>query len=200
MTTSTPWGIAQKVQNIARGIRSVSTAGHGGVLVSPTKNILIPEYMRNESGAYEEDCAWAIPAVVFEADWRAWANTTNWTTGDFQMECALNSLKNWYPDAYEKFAGKVLQIGESFVNDDRILKEQVREAFVVSAAWGDWQQGVPKGMVGVLARRDSDGDRIYCLVSKEEYETRKNLVVGKAGTFVVDPARHQTIPMPQYAM
>jgi hypothetical protein len=200
MATSTPWGIAQTVKNIARGIRSVSTAGHGGVLVSPTKNAMIPEYMRDESGAYEEDCAWAIPAVVFEADWRAWANTTNWTTGDFQMECAWSSFKNWKPEAYEKFTGKVIQIGEFYVNDQKILNTQLRESFVVTAAWGDWQEGVSKGMVGVLARRASDSDRIFCLVPKEEYKKRTNVVVGKAGAFVVDQVIHQAVPMPQYAM
>lgn len=200
MATSTPWGLAQKVTNIARGIRSVSTAGHGGVLVSPTKNAMVPEYMRKESGAYEEDCEWAIPAIVFEAEWRAWANTTSWTTGDFQMECAWNSLKNWNPDAYHKFTGKTLEIGESYVNDERILKEKVRESYIVSGAWGDWQEGVPKGMIGVLAQRNSDGNQIYGFVPKEEYKTRKNLVVGKAGVFVVDPTRHEIVPIPRYAM
>lgn len=200
MNILTHWGISQSVTNIAPGIRSVSTAGHGGVLLSPDKNALVPEYMRNPSGEYEEDCAWCIPAVVFESEWRVWADTTKWTTGESQMESAWNSFKNWHPEAYEKFTGKKLQIGESYSNDKRIINTQVREAFVVASAWGDWQQGVPKGMVGVLAMRRSDGNKIFALVPKEEYNEKKNLKVGKADVFVIDPAHHQTIPMPQFAI
>ncbi|MBC3871735.1 DUF7007 domain-containing protein [Undibacterium oligocarboniphilum] len=199
MATSTPWGVAQNVTNIARGIRSVTTAGHGGVLVSPTKNNLIPEYMRHHAGEYEEDCEWCIPAIVFESEWRLWADKTNWTSGDFQMECAWNTFKNWFPESYEKFTGKQLQIGESYNYNERILKLQVREQFVTCAAWGDWQAGVPEGMVGLLARRAADGQEIFSLVPKAEYSDRKNVVVGKAGVFVIDPAKHQIIPIPEYA-
>lgn len=116
------------------------------------------------------------------------------------MESAWNSFKNWHPEAYEKFTGKKLQIGESYNNDKRMINTQVREAFVVASAWGDWQQGVPKGMVGVLAMRRSDGNKIFALVPKEEYNEKKNLKVGKADVFVIDPAHHQTIPMPQFAI
>lgn len=200
MNISTPWGISQSVINIAPGIRKVSTAGHGGVLISPSKNLLIPEYMRNNSGEYEEDCEWCIPAVVFESEWRIWADMTQWTTGDRQMGCAWYSFKNWHPDAYEKFTGKTLLVGESHNKDELLLNTQVRDAFVVAGAWGDWQKGIPKGMVGVLAIRQSDHNKIFALVPKEEYKEKKNLKVGQAGVFVVDLARHQSIPIPQYAM
>lgn len=200
MNISTPWGISQSVIYIAPGIRSVSTAGRGGVLISPSKNLLIPEYMRNKSGEYEEDCEWCIPAVVFESEWRIWADSTQWTTGDRQMKSAWDSFKNWHPEAYEKFTGKILQVGESHNKDEHLLNTQVRDAFVVAGAWGDWQEGIPEGMVGVLAIRRSDRNEIFALIPKEEYEERKNLTIGKASVFVVDQARHQTISMPQYAM
>ncbi|OYV38944.1 MAG: hypothetical protein B7Z80_08695 [Rhodospirillales bacterium 20-64-7] len=61
---------------------------------------------------------------------------------------------------------------------------------IVSAAWGDWETGVPKGMVGVSASmggRDKHGisrtpDEYY-LVPDAEYKARERY-------FVVDPARH----------
>lgn len=199
MATSTPWGVSQSVTQIARGIRSVSTAGHGGVLLSPTKNLLIPEYMRIDAGAYEEDCEWCIPAVFFETEWRAWADSTTWTNGDFQMECAWKTFKEWFPDAYEKFTGKVLEVGESYKNDQQILNDQVKESFIACAAWGDWQKGIPEGMVGILARRSSDSNKIFCLVPKDEYKSKKNTAVGKAAVFVVDPTCHKQIEMPEYA-
>lgn len=48
--------------------------------------------------------------------------------------------------------------------------------------------------------RRSDGNKIFALVPKEEYNEKKNLKVGKADVFVIDPAHHQTIPMPQFAI
>lgn len=200
MSISTPWGISQSVIHIAPGIRSVTTAGHGGVLVSQSKNALIPEYMRNKSGNYEEDCEWCIPALVFESEWRIWADSTDWTSGEKVMESAWETFKNWHPDAYEKFTGKKLQVGESYNNDERLLKAQLREQFIVAGAWGDWQKDVPKGMVGVLAKRHSDGEKIFAFVEKEDYRQRKNFHVGKASAFVVDQARHKIVPIPQFAM
>ena len=193
MASSTPWGPTQKITQIAHGIRSVSTAGHGGVLVSPTKNALIPEYMRRNDGAYEEDCDWCIPAIVFEKEWREWGDATTWTNGNFQMECAWSTFKNWHPDAFEQFTGKQLQVGESIKRDNRLLYEQTCNQYVVTTAWGDWQNGVPKGMVGVAAHRASDGDRKYFLVPKEEYQERCNTKLGKASCFVAIPAHHTEI-------
>lgn len=199
MATSTPWGTAQSVIHIARGIRSVSTSSHGGVLVSPSMNSKIPEYMRDDSGSYEEDCDWCIPAVIFESLWRSWADSTNWTTGDHQMECAWRTFKDYYPDAYQRFKGEELKIGESYKKDERTLNAQVKESFVACGAWSDSSEGIPKGMIGILAKRASDGEKLFCLVPKEEYKTRKNLEVGKASAFVIDLAHHKSIPMPRYA-
>ena len=74
----TPWGVAQEIVNVAEGITRYSTAGHGGYHLSPTMNKLVPVYLQHvpqgrrdanytsqEMGWYEEDCAWAVVAVVF---------------------------------------------------------------------------------------------------------------------------------------
>jgi hypothetical protein len=193
MASSTPWGSAQQVTHIAHGIRSVSTSGHGGVLVSPSKNVLIPEYMRRNDGAYEEDCDWAIPAIVFEKEWRSWADSTDWTSGQVQLECAWSTFLNWHPDAYEKFTGKKLQAGESYLRDEQLLKAETRDQYVVKSAWGDWQKGVPKEMVGVAAYRASDGDCKYFTIPAVEYRERSNKALGKASCFVVMPDRHSEV-------
>ena len=60
--------------------------------------------------------------------------------------------------------------------------------YLVTAAWGDWQGGVPIGMVGVVARiggwraTTREGEKWF-LVPKEEYDER-------GISFVVDPSRH----------
>ena len=65
MATSTPWGPSQGSNKIATGIMFYHTARHGGVHLSPKRNAQVPDYMRAADGWYEEDCEWAIAAVVF---------------------------------------------------------------------------------------------------------------------------------------
>lgn len=60
--------------------------------------------------------------------------------------------------------------------------------WLVTAAWGDWQGGVPDGMVGVCARigghrAHSQAEERWFLVPKDEYGRRDY-------QFVIDPARH----------
>ena len=70
MATSTPWGPSQTSEQIARGIMSYTTAGHGGIHLSPGRRMEMPEKFRNEptfagGNWYEEDCDWALVAVCF---------------------------------------------------------------------------------------------------------------------------------------
>lgn len=93
----TPWGVAHIVETLAPGILWVSTASHGGAKVDAALNRTIPDYMRSESGWYEEDTEWAIVAVCFPAAFSA-ESVVN----------ARDTLRNWYPDAYARFSGVVL--------------------------------------------------------------------------------------------
>jgi hypothetical protein len=108
--TITPWGVPQHIRTLAFGIQSVSTAGHGGVKLSAERNAQIPDYMRNTDGWYEEDVEWAKVAVVlldaFSAE----------SVGD-----AYRTLKNWQPDAYEQFTGRMLKPGDSFIRDRQMF-------------------------------------------------------------------------------
>lgn len=66
----TPWGPAQIAKEIAPGITSVSTASHGGFILSPERLAALPQPLRAikpwaGEGYYEEDCDWAIVVAGF---------------------------------------------------------------------------------------------------------------------------------------
>ena len=66
--TASPWGKIQTAEVIAPGIVSVTTAGHGGILLSPERFAKMPEKYRDTFAGgrwYEEDCDWAKVAVTF---------------------------------------------------------------------------------------------------------------------------------------
>ena len=68
--TYSPWGHPQQTQQIADGIWSVSTAGHGGVYVAPELLAQMPDYLRagtgySSNGWFEEDCDWALACAAF---------------------------------------------------------------------------------------------------------------------------------------
>src|SRR3546814_1286383 len=49
------WGPTQTRRAYYPGIESVTTAGHGGFIVSPELNELVDPEWRNDAGNYEED-------------------------------------------------------------------------------------------------------------------------------------------------
>lgn len=69
---NTPWGKADRVQELGRGILFVTTPSHGGYFVPPELNGFIPLAHRlatwrgqGMDGWYEEDCDWCIVARTF---------------------------------------------------------------------------------------------------------------------------------------
>jgi hypothetical protein len=202
MAVKTPWGPSQTERVIADGITLYTTASHGGILLSPERNARVPEYMRNSSGWYEEDCEMMVPWLVFEADVRAWADKTDWTTGDFQMKCAHESVRNRDPDSYEKFYGVKLGPAESRARARQAFAEKDKNDWIVTTAWGDWAVGVPAGMIGVCASKGFDHgqadrqqkpEKWFILPKAEYYEYLNSGAIG----FVIDLARHQEIPAGQ---
>jgi hypothetical protein len=68
----TPWGPARYAKQLAPGLTEVGTASHGGIHVADRLLPLIPEaarvWAKRWSGSenwYEEDCCWAVVAVIF---------------------------------------------------------------------------------------------------------------------------------------
>jgi hypothetical protein len=183
--TYTPWGAPQHITLLAEGIRSVSTASHGGVKLSPERNAQMPDYMRNEDGWYEEDSEWAKVAVVFPDAFGA------------DVVTAYGTLRNWEPDAYEKFTGQALKPGDSHIRDEQTFRRDHANSLIAVSAYGSWASWVPQGFVGVHAYfggRDehghTNGKARAFLVPKDEYDVRS------AHGFVIDPAKHQEVPFP----
>ena len=74
MKIQTPWGMAQSETELAEGIISYSTAGHGGIWLSKARRRELIERVGkidnflHDMAWWEEDCDWAIPYVVFVED------------------------------------------------------------------------------------------------------------------------------------
>ena len=179
MSTSTPWGAAQTSTSLARGIMSYATAGHGGIHLSPTRNMVVPEYMRSADGWYEEDCQWAIAATVYPEAFVKWHGSED------ILETIKSTLLNWYPDAYEKFHGAKIEDGESFRRDRDNFDKTNRYNYIVLSATGK-----PEGVEVIAAiggKRDIDIPSKRFLIPTEEYQNRSNM------GFVIDQSRHKEI-------
>ena len=181
---SSPWGSIQYAKKLAPGIVSVGTASHGGIHLSPELNAAMPTAFRGESGWYEEDCEWAVVALVYPDAFTAESVASAHTT-----------VKNWMPDAYEAWAGVTLQPGESYKKDERAFLRAHAQDWIVTSAFGDWHESVPKDWVGVYAkpgaflesRSDSTLPTRQFLVPDAEYADRLNQSITM---FVCDPSRH----------
>jgi hypothetical protein len=182
--TSTPWGKPQTIRLLAEGIWTVSTARHGGIKLDRKRNAEVPDYMRIEGGWYEEDCSWAIAAVVHTDAFKRVVKIDG-KPDRLEWEYAHETLKRWMPDEYERFTGIKIMPGESYKRDEQLFKQENLDNFVVSAAWGDWDTAwVPKGMIGVLAKRERDGARKWFHIPAEGYP-------GSRPGFVIDLTRHK---------
>jgi len=110
--TRTPWGKPDDSEEYEPGITWYSTPSHGGFKLDRAHNAQVPDYMRRAGGWYEEDCDWAIVATVFP---NAFLEHDKDPAKTF--ETARRTLRNWLPDAYERFYGVELKPGESFIRD-----------------------------------------------------------------------------------
>jgi|GEM_PF-3412546 len=174
----TPWGNSQDRKSYGRGFNWVSTASHGGFMLTVPaaySSLTLAAISRGERwGKYicfEEDCDASM--VIFECVK---------TQGDFAPDSKAfdqlrKSLSYWRPDyliergltpdpeAYAKY----LEGKEA----DRIRDEH---GPIVVAAWGDWAKApmfpvdVPPGKVGVVLANEK-----YFLLDSEDY--KQNIVV-----------------------
>jgi hypothetical protein len=170
----TPWGQSDYSKDYSKDqmekIVFHSTSSHGGLFVDPDLNQLIPYGLRRESGWYEEDCEFHIPAY-FLFDQMAGLKST-------KEEC-LQGLKDWFPSEWEKVMKVILQRGESAGKDrdywdrvDNIGKLEKR------ACWGDWAYDVPKGMVYAIFQK----------VTRETAEQKKIQPKGEEVTGLITDA------------
>ncbi|MEY9247594.1 DUF7007 domain-containing protein [Bradyrhizobium elkanii] len=188
--TSSPWGAIQDKRELAPGIWSVSTASHGGIKLSRERNAAVPKYMRAEAGWYEEDCRWSIAAVIHPIAFQRTIKIEG-RPDRGEYDIAVETFRNWHPDEYEQFFGVKLEKGQSLIRDEKLFQVETREKFVVASASGDWANWVPKGKVGVFARRECDKAEKWFLVDAKLYAVR-----GRHG-FVIDTTRDTEITKPE---
>ncbi len=184
MGTRTPWGTSDYSRKYARGLIFYGTPGHGGYHLSPTVNAKVNEAWRRSSGWYEEDCEWAIVALTFPEHFSE------------HLEHAKETAKCYYPHQYEAVTGEAVRLEESTVlREERDLTLHA-ESWIALSAFGDWHQKVPKGMVGVYARKGGDrrflspaGERWFLVPAEEYSDPARRCSLG----FIVDPARYEEI-------
>ena len=103
---NSPWGRVQTAEELAPGIWTVSTAGHGGIILSAQRDADMPEYLKSAAKyagprCYEEDCEWALVALAYPEAFntlRSWQKPGDKT----HYEYALDTAKSWHPLAYTK--------------------------------------------------------------------------------------------------
>ena len=195
----TPWGKADRAWVVASGIGWTTTPGHGGVKLSRAVNARMPDYMRLKGGWYEEDCEWAMVYVALADYLKVWAEQTDLlieesdTTrrvDDIVAE-AKNTLRSYYPDAYERFFGETIPEGESYAKDRRTFKARHADDWVSISVEC---KNAPDGFVEVLATKGGEErtsaarpDTKTFLVPEAEYDERPRF------GFVVDPAKHEEL-------
>lgn len=170
---STPWDFAHAVDNLSPdgSVIRVSTAEHGGIGIQHEK-VIIPQHLRfgaiyDQTWAwFEEDEAVALAVLV----------VPHLFSKEYQ-ECAKETVRNSYPDAYERHFGEKLEVHQSRELQARELVARTRNLYTPSTAWGDWAWDIPRGFVYVLGYRRSDESTAGFLVPKDQYRPPHNLII-----------------------
>lgn len=99
--THSLWGAADNVERIADGIHWVSTASHGGVVLSPSRVAKIPDAIlpfRKDRTYWEEDSDYAVPMLLFCDDFKAWMETGHTAKWKTEFWHAVASLQMFHPE------------------------------------------------------------------------------------------------------
>jgi len=117
--TYTPWGNSDSSTKLTRGVICYSTPSHGGFHVSKTMQQKMPEALRLDNGKhgdgwYEEDCDWCMVIIAFSNFFKT-----------VEYNLAVDTLRNWHPERYEKFFGEKLDPSESYMRRDKLVMNNV---------------------------------------------------------------------------
>ena len=177
----TLWGSPDSAAQLLPGIWEVQTPSHGGIILSDERQAAMPEALRLDGTSYEEDVDWALVVLAFGHEFASLP-----TKGmDLLAQNARASVKVWHPDRYTQFTGEAVEMSESHVLRRRAACTAQIGKYVVVSASGDWADWVPKGKVGVVARRVErvdalghatyEGEPIYGLVDKADYDSSRDV-------------------------
>jgi len=176
-----PWGEIQHSHDITRGIKVVSTAGHGGIMISEAlaKSKLPPIALKKAifySGYYcfEEDCAYAIPSLIMNIP-------LEYATRE-QLE---KVVKDWYPEIYEAFTKIKLNVEDSYVLRKRKHIEDIKNKMVGVSAMSTKNDNVI--VTACRGGRNENGqynDKTHeYLVSSQDYQGR---MLNEFGNFIFE--------------
>jgi len=193
--THSIWGSIIMAEEFLPGLWAVTTASHGGIMLSATRQAGMPESLRLGTADYEEDCDWALPVLAFRDEFEAaQPDRASW------LQLAVDTARCWHPDRYEAFSGEAVPENASRVLRQRAAYKAAIGNHCVTAAWGDWADWVPKGKTGVVTCKVLSVDHLgnatygeehrYALVDKETYSER-----GEA--FCLEDHEHELIEMPE---
>jgi len=153
---ATLWGSPQQSEQILPGVWEVHTASHGGIVLSEERQAAMPAALRLADPFYEEDVDWCLAIVAFEAEYRA----SGRRCAALLADNARSSLRAWHPDRFTAYTGEAVPEDASPVLQRRAAYTALIGEFVVTSASGDWADWVPKGKVGVVARRVTGVDAL----------------------------------------
>lgn len=211
MPQRSPWGKVQDAYELAPGIVSVSTAGHGGIKVSPTLNKKIPLVARTRGGWYEEDCEWAIPYFVFSADINC-ANNGDPVKAERHSKSyvqAIKTLENYFPEFCMAIMGYTPPIERSNKLRELAFNETNKSNYVVISAYGGWFEHTRRptirgsvvveyvlGLATIGGKRESDGhggfvDSKWFDIPAERYAKREH------GGYVIQPDDQERLDIPK---
>jgi len=185
------WGRVNSVGEIAQGVVHVDCEGHGGLKLSPERNRAIPPPLRRPSGWYEEDCESHIVGMAFpEAFGGSGAEVEAF------REAETQSVKDWFPDDFEKAYGVRLGLGESYTRDEQSWKAAAKDRGLKLAVNATVRPDMP-GVVLVAATDDGEaagGGECHYLVPDEHFQHGARHKYGRAsvGAAVPDSAVEYT--------
>lgn len=103
---------------------------------------------------------------------------------DSERTGAEETIRNWYPEAWEAIHGKTLEPGQSRTRDEQaFLREHANDWIVTSAIYSDQHPGFTEVVATPGGKRFPGTEERRFLVPSSEYK------IGRFG-FVVDPDRH----------
>jgi len=174
MSVSTPWGGSQMAVVYAEGVVAHLTSGHGGFQLSTERNTKVYRLLRKDMPWYEEDCEWAIVAISFPDLFTA-----------YERSMAETTIRNTWPDVWEKIHGRTLAEGESWAKDRRAFDQRhAADYIVMSAILSDRRPGMTEVVAKIGGGYIRDGEERRFLVQSDEYAGRGRFV------FVIDLGRH----------
>lgn len=96
------------------------------------------------------------------------------------------TVRNWYPDIYEKHFGRKLTAEESFTVRKQTLDAKLNEHYRPRTGYGDWAWNVPVGHCYIEGHRASDNSTEVFLVPLAEYINLAEIVLDNYPRFKPD--------------